>query len=489
MIKSIPAFTKYEVIFIADGDTFDLMDDVMKNRFKKALLSLQNIDDRFLIEWNNIRIMNKNEKKINDYLMLKNSKNSEYKNMISLNLNENGISIIGDDMKNNMPNNQQPTNNIDNIFNNNEDKSKTSLEISKGNSIENLYSKDVSLRSYISSGKNEKNSKYDNYNINSNNNYPSLIQNYYEDPYRKKIYQMNTNRIDELKNPYITFNEKITKVLKDPTILKLEEYIKNFNRNSFLNNFSDKKTKDENTMDYQDSYENLESKIFKSRNKFMKKYNLNLDNKNIFMSFKEKQNNTILSSIQEKKINFTNINKNNTKCHFTDLFNKSELIKINKLKNISESEKDINNINKLISENLQYCFNKEFHNKEFNLTGEGDFHKCYNLIENLHKNHIDTLNKIDKFNKILQNLKYNDDGVEFDDYLISTKNIDSNVRKNEKNKNHLNTKIGNLINNTSDSKLNNNHSDIIEHQTDINKNHSYLHKVIILKIILDFSRA
>ena len=125
MLKSIQYFTKYEIIFVAEGEIFKCIDEDMVNKFKKFIICLQNIDDRFIVEWNNIRVFDKNEQKIKDYILLKNSKNNKYNinEMVSLNLNENGVSITGDNKNLSVEKEQNNNSNgLETLFNNNDDK-------------------------------------------------------------------------------------------------------------------------------------------------------------------------------------------------------------------------------------------------------------------------------------------------------------------------------------------------------------------------------
>jgi len=417
MIEAIPMYAKYEMIFIADGESFDIMEDDVKNRFKKALLSLQNIDDRFIIEWNNIRIINKSEKSITDYLLMKNIKNSEYKNMISLNLKENGLSIIGDDNKNNDINNQKVSNNIDNMFNNNDDKSKTSIEISKGNSIENVYSKDINLRTYSNSDSIRNLAKG---NV-ITNNYPTYYQKEYDNRIKVHDYSLDMNvnagNANEFRNTYISFNEKVSRILKDPTILKLEEYIKNFKNQGFLTKNTNQSHEGELLMKGNES-ENLQNKLIKSKNNLMKKFNkgLNFGNEKSFMRFKQisNHNNHNIGKNMNKDFNINQSSNNKTLIDMSFNNVHDDIVKINELQTNNLNEL---NYKVLVAENIKFCFNREYHSLEFNILGEGDFYKCYELIESLNKNNVEALNKIDKLNSVLQNLKYSDQEIDLEEYL------------------------------------------------------------------------
>ncbi len=450
----------------------------MRNRFKKALLFLQNIDDRFLVEWDSIRIITKNEKKINDYLLMKNIKNTEYKNMISLNLNENGLSIIGDEYKNKDSSNQQKSN-IDNMFNNNEDKYKTSLEISKGNSIENIYSKDINLKRYNNPPHFGNIEDFDRYKL--NNNFPSYFKNSFENrlnDYPIKV-DYDFNRENQYGNSYITFNEKLSKILKDPTILKLEEYIKKFQNNNILKKIStDYEQKKENEEELE---ENLETKLIKSRNNLLKKYGSE-KNEELDIPFRFKQ-----KTIKDDKSNF--LDKN-----FLDGNSRNNMKENNQtiLTNTKESSSSISTLDKdkpeeifyknFISENIKYCFNKQYFSKEFNITGEWDFLQCYNLVEELNKNNVNALNKIDKLNKVLANLKYIEEDIDLDEYLNGT-----HLYKNEKSlpnetTNIVDTNQLSIINKEHKTRLNNftsgKEENKIIQEINQNPNHRHIHKVI-----------
>ena len=62
------------------------------------MLNMQNIDDRYIFEWNNIRFIGKKEQDIHDFVLLKDSMNTD-KNVMSLNFNGDGVSLIGSTYK------------------------------------------------------------------------------------------------------------------------------------------------------------------------------------------------------------------------------------------------------------------------------------------------------------------------------------------------------------------------------------------------------
>lgn len=399
----MPSYSKYDLLFVAEGESFDLMNEDTKNKFKKGLLALQNIDDRFIIEWNNIRIINQNEKKIKDYLIVKNSKNSNFKNLLSLNLNDNGVSVISEDNKN--YNNAPNQNSLDSLFNNNDDVTKTSLEISKGNSIENIYSKNINLRSYANSLSHKDDHINNKVFTHSIEYYPE----YYDNYFNVRKYD-STNPDPRLANnvPFISFNEKLSKILKDPTILKLEDYIKNFSlKTSNINKIL--KSNDQNG---KNTIENLEKKILTIKDNFLKsKIKISdINNLNI-IRFKERENSSL---IKVKNPLFTNLTI---------------------YENISNMEEN-NEFKEKISFQIKYCFNKNYYSKEFNISGQGNFFKCYELIEFLNKNNVEALNKIDKINKVLRNLKSSDEDIELENYLKDT----NNLKKLEKELNETNLK-------------------------------------------------
>ena len=93
ILKTIPDYSHYTIIIVAEGDYYESMEYTEKSKFIKSLLYLAVIDDRFIIEWNNIRIINRNEKKLNDYLVMKDSAKKAGQgqggNVLSLNFDKN----------------------------------------------------------------------------------------------------------------------------------------------------------------------------------------------------------------------------------------------------------------------------------------------------------------------------------------------------------------------------------------------------------------
>jgi hypothetical protein len=459
MIKSIPYYSKYDIMIIGEGLSFNKMSEEIKLKFKRAIISLENIDDRLNIEWNKIHILNKKEEKIKDFLNVKNSENQyDSKDIISLNLNDdgNGISILADDVNNKEKNLNLNQNNIDSLFNNNNDKAKTSLQISQGKSVDNLYTKIFDLKNN-NNNINNNNTSNNNTNIINNNDkkkfinknalfdYGDFLQNFNENngnTGQKDISAndneiiYNNNKDNRNFNNYLNFNEKISRILKDPVIFKLEKYIENFkdidtkntinnNDNSFDINFIEIKNKNKNKIKSkirnnkiknknkeEDKEENknkendcLSKKIFKEQ--YMKKLEKLIDEK-----IKNSDKSLILPRFKEKysEINFEDKYKN--------LSNKKKenISNINISLNYNKNDNDNNKIRirNLFIDDLSYCFNKDYYSKEFKFYGKGNFEKCLKFVEKLNTNK--NLND----NKINMNLKMN-------------KNMNMNMKKNPNN--------------------------------------------------------
>lgn len=146
LLRQVPDISDLNMVIIAEGEFYQQMDDEVKKKFLKAILALQNIDDRFVIAWNNIRIINKNEKNIQDYLLMKNVLKDNNTKMASLNLNSEGASLISSE-----PSNSGNTENLlsspvktDSLNVQNDDSNK----MKKGNGKESLVSKDMNILNF-----------------------------------------------------------------------------------------------------------------------------------------------------------------------------------------------------------------------------------------------------------------------------------------------------------------------------------------------------
>ena len=249
LLKIIPQFSKYNIIFISEGEFIDIMEEQEKSKFYKSLLSLQNIDDRFTVEWNNIRIINKNEKTIQDFLLIKDSMSGQEKNFISLNINnDNGINVIG--TENTHENNKEylngptdvtgnPTGDagytIDNILNPYQDGSKTSVQIKKGESKENVYSQNInilSLNNVEDSFNNELNKELAKGAITRRKEkyfgYEDNLLDVKAGVFLEKSGQ-NVKNSTQVVGPSfetLSINSKYKKFLDDPVVKKLQNYLK-----------------------------------------------------------------------------------------------------------------------------------------------------------------------------------------------------------------------------------------------------------------------
>lgn len=322
LLRLVPEFTNHNLILIAEGEYFDTMDEEFKSRFFKSLLSIQNIDDRFIVDWNNIRIINKNEKKLQDFVLYKDSLNNQNndKGFVSLNLGSNGVNLIGSDPSStaSSTDSNSYSSSIDNMFNNNEDNSKTSIQIKKGDSKENIYSKNIEVVGFnniedtflnaINSGSRRYN--YINPQFKSIANSKEEI----EEQILKKAKNKPENNSPKIK---LTYSD----IVNDPTILKLTNYI---SENNLIDNYIN------------NSVDNFRFQQKDLKNITIKKkiLNVTLDKHHI--------------EIPPKKI------KDNIKTSIEKLKNK---IKANP------------------------CFNKGYYDKELNFAGSGNFDSCIEYIK------------------------------------------------------------------------------------------------------------
>jgi hypothetical protein len=110
---------------------FDSRNEENVSNFRRAMLNMQNIDDRYIVEWNNIRFIGKKEQDIHDFVLLKDSMNKD-NNVMSLNFNGDGVSLIGSGYKTGKENQDQSVN---------------QFEINKNNNKESVYQKELNIMS------------------------------------------------------------------------------------------------------------------------------------------------------------------------------------------------------------------------------------------------------------------------------------------------------------------------------------------------------
>jgi hypothetical protein len=209
ILRLLPNFSQYNILVVAEGDYFDQMDDIEKPKFVKSLLSLQLIDDRFILDWNNIRIINQNEKKFNEYLSIKNS-NNDQKNLVSLSISDKGVNLIGSEKK------SEEKNSIDNLLNPSMDSSKTSLQLNN----ENVYSKNIDLMGINNLESKWINSQTSQNSQNIGNNSPKRNSYAYSGNYVNYPDISNSDELNLMELP-----RKSQNVFNDPTVNYLESYL------------------------------------------------------------------------------------------------------------------------------------------------------------------------------------------------------------------------------------------------------------------------
>lgn len=330
-----------------EGPSFDQLEDDIKRNFKKSILSLHNIDDRFKFDWNNIRYIDPNEKNIREYLMLK-GKLSKGNNMMTLNFNSNGVSVIGSE--NPPQNSNSNSNNLVNSFNKNSDSSKTVVQVNNKDSTENVYSKNF------------------NYNLNNvENNFYNLLKN--QPSFRSVPY--NCKGIN-CQNDGICYMGKC--ICKDnfygmtceKTLIKNKKYMK-------------KKETFSGTINFEKKYQ----KIIQSDPSFQR-----LED---YISDQLREENIHISSKQLRDFEIINNMKN---FRFSDKEN-SKIIQNKALNNSILSNKTA-----LIEANttLNPCFNKGFYDIDLKINGLGSFDKCHKfLLDFFFNNKTNETNSISKY--------------------------------------------------------------------------------------------
>jgi hypothetical protein len=396
MLKLLPEYSRYIIQVVAEGEYYESMDYMEKSRFIKSLLYLATIDDRFRFEWNNIRFINRNEKKLNDFLLLKDSAKKAsigQGNVLSLNFDKKGgVNIIGSESSSSS---SSSSSSIDSSLNPVDDSSKSSIQIQSGNSKENIYSKNVDLvglnniegsiiNSIASSSQDSQKKeipiivknryvgelrerKLDDRDVNEENNINMLeikknklignSENFSND-HKKQLFLQNFSKsniqINSLKQELENEN-KIKKFLNDPLITKLREYLHdNSIIDEYYKNISEEIEKDIKLKEKDNQYANK----LKIPEVYLK--NINVDNLN---SYSE-----VLYPNQLNKNNYSNFRFREVRPKETDKIEKSYLT----------SEKKVGNSTSNYQQNP--CFNKGYYDKDLNILGTGDYSKCYRYI-------------------------------------------------------------------------------------------------------------
>jgi hypothetical protein len=320
----------------------------MKRSFKRAILSLQNVDDRFRLDWNNIRYIEPNEKNINQYLMLKGQMNKE--NMMTLNFDSNGISVIGSE-----PSTAYYTNseNLDS-YNQNNDPSKTFLQVNNKGSTENIYSKS--------------------YNYKMNNvekNFYDLLKN--QPSFRSVPYNCHGINCENEGICYMgkcICNEKFYGRKCEKSIIKKKKMLKTPVEDTVM---------DSHTVNIEEKYQN----ILNSDPNFMKLQNYiseQIENENVQNYIKEKKASKINQDISKFRFNSRSVN-------ITSKKEKKRVEVHNTTSSNDNFNKSVVNSNKppLV---LNPCFNKGYYDNDLKINGAGNFDKCHNYILSLFFNNV-----------------------------------------------------------------------------------------------------
>jgi hypothetical protein len=131
VLRQIPLYSKISFVLINEELYFENVSEENITNFKRAMLNLQNIDDRYIFEWNNIRFIGKKEQQVHDFVLMKDSFDKD-KNVMSLNFDGDGVSVIGTTHKTGKEN---------------QDTSVDHFEINKNNNQENVYQKQLNIMS------------------------------------------------------------------------------------------------------------------------------------------------------------------------------------------------------------------------------------------------------------------------------------------------------------------------------------------------------
>lgn len=342
----MPSFSDYEINVFIEGNSFEQLDEPMKRSFKRAILSIQNVDDRFRLEWNNIRYIESNEKNINQYLMLKGEMNKD--NMMTLNFDSNGMSVIGSEPSTSYYTNSE---NLDS-YNQNNDPSKTFLQVNNKGSTQNLYSKS--------------------YNYNMNNvekNFYNLLKN--QPSFRSVPYNCHGINCENEGICYMgrcICNEKFYGRKCEKSVIKKKKMLKTPVEDTVM---------DSHTINIDEKYQS----ILNSDPNFMKLQNYiseQIENENVqtFIKKESKFNKDISKfRFNSKNDNIPSTNKENkVRVHMTNSTNDSV-------------NKSLVNSNKapLV---LNPCFNKGYYDNDLKINGAGNFDKCHNYVLSLFFNNV-----------------------------------------------------------------------------------------------------
>jgi hypothetical protein len=205
ILRLFPDYSTYNLDIIVEAPYFDNIEFEAVTSFKKAFLNLQNIDDRFIIEWNNIRFINTKEKGVHDFVLLKDNSmvtSRDPGNLVTVNINPNGVSILGSNI-------QSSTSKEGNY-----DKTISQLEVNNTGK-QTVFIKDLPISNMASI---------------ENNFLTSLKKRTTEDDLYSSFRSVNKESINLL-------NEKLDKYLNDPVVMKMEKEL-------FENNMLDELVKD-----------------------------------------------------------------------------------------------------------------------------------------------------------------------------------------------------------------------------------------------------
>jgi len=415
----IPANSNYNFMVTADGEYFNNFDEESKKRFIRSILSLQNVDDRIIVDWSNVRVINPNEKKIQDFVVMKSllDKNSDItgestadKNIVSLNFSSGGLNVMGLGGNTKADTTQtKSSKNMDSLLNPVQTESDT-IQIQTGGEKQNLYQKEIKVlgmqnieNSLLGTlGGNSPNRLNNENNVGNNyyeyNTFSNIYKgDYYNKPFFKSVDLKNDNKLElESGNIFkekdnvstnpsgiITENSlkqdgKYKKFLNDPTIKRLQnalehnDVFKTYLRNSVNNNHV-KLNSSSTNIDKMNETKHVKTGNFRFT---QSKSKIKLEGKKTL----DEKVNLNITNAAIKLITFPNLNSD---------FNKTltEKTKIN-----SDPH----------SFNYNPCFNLGYSDNKLKLIGTGNYTECYNFI----KNDLELSKKMNK-TQFLNNLNKN----------------------------------------------------------------------------------
>jgi hypothetical protein len=417
----IPASSNHNFMVTAEGEYFNNFEEESKKRFIRSILSLQNVDDRIIIDWSNVRVINSNEKKIQDFVVMKSllDKNSDTKgestadkSVVSLNFSSGGLNVIGlgANTKADTPQTQS-SKNIDTLLNPVQTES-DSIQIQSGGEKQNLYQKEIKLlgmqnieNSLLGTlGGNSPNRLNYNDNVGKNyyeyNTFSNINKgDYYNKPFFKSVDFKNDNKFEE--DTGNIFKEKVNNSTKLPG--DNEETFENSSKQDgkykkFLNDPTIKRL--QKSLEHNEVFKNYLKNSINNNHVKLNSYSTNINKKNETkyvktgnFRFTQSKSKIMLGGKKshEEKVNFNITNAE---------------IKLITLPNIKDFNKTLTEKTKINSDphsfNYNPCFNLGYSDNQLKLIGTGNYTECYNFI----KNDLELSKKMNK-TQFLNNLNKN----------------------------------------------------------------------------------